>query len=372
MKILYIIESLTHGGKERRLVSLIKEFKERDNVQIEIIILSTDIHYKEIFDFNIKIHLLKRNIKKDLGIFSKFNRILKKFNPDIVHCWDNIAAFHFGPICKIKRIPFVNSMISTAPPKKLLKTFSKRFILNAVSYPFSDVILANCNAGLDSFRVPKNKGKCIYNGFDLGRNKVNLSPKEIREKFNIKTKYVVGMTGGFYIRKDYQSFVNGANLVLKNRNDVTFVAVGDGPNLEKIKKFVKSDNKENFKFVGKQLDVDSIVNIFDVGILTSNMDYHGEGISNSLMEFMFFSKPTIATDGGGTSELIINNETGFLIEPKSEDQLAEKIEYLLENQERALQMGKKGRERIETHFSIDRMIEEFFQLYTELLKLKRK
>ena len=369
MKILYIIESLTHGGKERRLISLIKELRGKDDVEIEIIILSEDIHYKEIYDFNIEVHIFKRNIKKDFKILSKFKKVLKNFQPDIVHCWDNIAAIHFGPICKIKKIPFLNSMISTAPSKKLLKTMSKRFISTAASYPFSDVILANCNAGLESFRVPKNKGKCIYNGFDFNRSKVSLSESEIREKFAITTKYIVGMTGGFYIRKDYETFVKGAILILQKRNDVTFIAVGDGPNLNAIKQMVNKEYSDNFRFVGKQSDVDSIVNAFNIGILTSNMDYHGEGISNSIMEFMFFSKPSIATNGGGTSELIIDNKTGFLIDPKSDIQLAEKIDYLLTNTEFAINMGKSGRERIKNHFTIDKMIEQFYQLYKEQLKL---
>ena len=370
MKILYVIESLTHGGKERRLISLIKELRLRDNIEIEIIILSEDIHYKEIYDFNIKVHILKRNIKKDIKILSKFNRIVKGFKPDLVHCWDNIAAIHFGPICKIKSIPFLNSMISTAPPANLVKTFSKRYISTAISYPFSDVILANCEAGLESFRVPKNKRKCIYNGFDFNRKKVKVSEDIIRDKFDITTKYVVGMSGGFYIRKDYSTFVAAGQLVLKNRKDVTFVAIGDGPNLEAIKNSVADKYKDNFRFVGKQHDVDSIVNIFNVGVLSSNMKEHGEGISNSIMEYMIFNKPTVATNGGGTPELIVDNETGFLVEPKNVKDMAEKIEYLLSNPSIAKEMGEKGKKRIENHFSIDVMIEKFFKLYKDVLKKK--
>jgi len=370
MKILYVIESLTHGGKERRLISLIKELVLRENVSIEIIILSQDIHYKEIYDFNVNVHLLKRNIKKDIRIISKFNKIVKKFKPDLVHCWDNIAAIHFGPICKIKRIPFLNSMISTAPPANLVKTFSKRYISTALSYPFSDVILANCNAGLESFRVPKSKGKCIYNGFDFNRKKIKESKDTIRDKFQISTKYIAGMSGGFYDRKDYKTFIDAGKLILKNRKDITFVAIGDGPNLNAIKERVGVEYMSNFRFVGKQVDVDSIVNIFDIGILSSNMKCHGEGISNSIMEYMIFEKPVVATNGGGTSELVINNETGFLVEEDNANHMAEKIEFLLANPIIASEMGRKGKKRIENHFSIDVMIEKFFQLYEEILKGK--
>ncbi|MCF6296966.1 MAG: glycosyltransferase, partial [Flavobacteriaceae bacterium] len=201
MKILYIIESLRSGGKERRLVSLIKELKLKNNFEIEIIILSDNIHYKEIYDLNIKIHFLKRNIKKDLKLIFKFNTILKKIKPNIVHCWDNIAAIHFGPICKLKSIPFINSMISTAPPK--LPLFSKRLISNAISYPFSDVILTNSKAGLNSFRVPDNKKKFIYNGFDFNRVKVKKLKELVKKELSIKSEKVIGMTASFSDKKDY-------------------------------------------------------------------------------------------------------------------------------------------------------------------------
>ena len=372
MKILYIIESLMSGGKERRLISLIKGLLKKKEVEIEIIILSENIHYKEIYDFNIKIHILKRNIKKDLKLLFKFNTILKTFRPDIVHCWDNVAAIHFGPICNIKKIPFINSMISTAPPANLVKPHSKRYLSTAISYPFSNIILANSKAGLDSFRVPQNKGRCIHNGFDFSRIKILTSKRQIRNSFNITTKYVVGMTGAFHDRKDYKSFVEAGEMVLKNRKDVTFVAIGAGPNLDKVKNGVSSIAIQNFRFVGKQNDVESIVNIFDIGVLTSNMKCHGEGISNSIMEYMAFEKPVIATNGGGTNELVIDGHSGYLIEEQNVIQLASHVEFLLNNSNIAKDMGKKGKQRIEKYFSIDNMVNEFLSLYSVMIKRNYK
>lgn len=362
MKILYVIASLTHGGKERRIISLIKELVLKDKLEFEIIILSDDVHYKEIYNLSIKIHFFKRNVKKDIRIFSKFNGILNSFHPDIVHCWDNIAAFHFAPICKIKNIPFINSMIADAPP--LLSRLSKRYFFNAISYPFSDVILTNSKAGLYSYRVPINKSKVIHNGFDFSRIKIKISENAIREKYNITTKYIVGMTGAFYDRKDYKTFVEAGEFVLKNRNDVTFVAIGGGPNLDRIKNSVSIEYMQKFRFVGKQYDVESIVKTFDIGVLST----FTEGISNAIMEYMAFEKPVIATDGGGTKELVLDSENGFLVEQGNISQLAEKIEFLLENPKIVSDMGKKGKERIENHFSIGKMIEQIFQVYKDNLR----
>ena len=357
MKILFIIESLGSGGKERRLIELIKGLHK--NHQIELVLLTSNVHYVEINTLNIRIHKLKRNLFEDPKLLCSFNHILKKFDPEIVHCWDNIAALHFGPICKIKIVPFINSMISSAPAK--LSYCSKRYLANAMSYGFSDIILSNSNAGLISFRVPKNKSKVIYNGFDMERLKIKRNKSEIRDEFKILTNKVVGMTASFSKMKDYLTFVSAAQILLTQRSDVTFLAIGDGPNISEVKKIVKKENNQFFRFLGSQQDVESIVNIFDVGVLST----YTEGISNSIMEYMALGKPVIASDGGGTKELIVNKETGFTIEPQNENQLAEKINFLLDSPKEAKIMGEKGKRRIKECFSMSKMVDDMLQVYKD-------
>lgn len=360
MKILYIIESLRSGGKERRLVELIKGLYKTN--EIELVLLKPDVHYIEIDLFNIKLHNFARDFRKDYKVFVKFNNILKTFKPEIVHCWDNIAALHYGPICKINRIPFINSMISSAPPN--LSYFSKRYLSNSISYPFSDIVLSNSNAGLLSFHVPKNKSRVIHNGFDMTRLNVKKSKPAIRSKFNIVTDKVVGMTASFSNMKDYFTFVKAAEMILKCRKDITFLAIGSGPNLEQVKNSISLEYIQFFRFLGIQKDVDSIVNIFDIGILST----FTEGVSNSIMEYMALSKPVIATDGGGTKELLLDNETGFLIEQQNAEQLAGKITFLLDHPHESKMMGEKGKKRIEDHFSITKMVNETLQLYKSQIK----
>lgn len=364
MRILFIIDSLRSGGKERRLVQLLKGLKERNFLDAEIIVLNKNIHYKEVFELEIPIHYLKRNFFRDIKIFSRFYRICKNFKPDIVHCWDDISAFHFAPLCKLKGIKFISSMISAAPP--MLSIFSKYYIANALSYPFSDVILSNSAAGLKSFRVPRKKSKFIHNGFDFRRIENLQPPITIKDNFGIKSKFVIGMVASFSEKKDHDTLIEAGLLIVQNRDDVCFVAVGAGVNLTKIHRKIGDNNNGNFIFTGKQKDVESIINIFDIGVLST----FTEGISNSIMEYMALKKPVIATKGGGTSELVIDGETGFLIEPKNPGQLAEKIEYLLLNPEIALRMGNKGKERIVREFNLKKMVDETYNLYNEVLGIK--
>lgn len=132
------------------------------------------------------------------------------------------------------------------------------------------------------------------------------------------------MVASFSNYKDYRTYIQAANRVLNKVNYITFLCIGSGDD-KTYRELVDPESKKFVKFLGRQENVESIMNICNIGILLT----YTEGISNSIMEFMALGKPVIATDGGGIKELIIDRETGFLIPPKSPMVLAEKIIVLL-------------------------------------------
>ena len=94
MKLLFLIETLRSGGKERRLVELIKIISTMPDFVCKIVVIDDIIHFKKHLLPNVDIIILKRKyFKKDLSIFFKFYRICSKFSPDIIHVWGNMPAF---------------------------------------------------------------------------------------------------------------------------------------------------------------------------------------------------------------------------------------------------------------------------------------
>lgn len=366
MKVLFIIESLRSGGKERRLVSLIEGLLKSHKVDIQLLLLSKDIHYTKIFDLEIPIHYLRRDIRKDLLILSKFYRILKNFFPDVVHCWDNIAAIHFAPVAKSMNIKFVNSMITSAPP---MGRFSKRRMISSLSYPFSDVVLSNSKAGLEAYGAPKGKSKVIYNGFDFSRINDLRSKNEILEKYSIPHgKLVIGMVASFTLNKDYENFLN---YCLALKDEWHFVAVGDGPELMAIKARASTMGIENASFLGRLSDVESVINVFDIALLISNAKYHGEGISNSIMEYMAMSKLVIASDNGGNKELIDDGKTGFLLKSNDPSEFLKVIRRIEEDGGLIERMGTEGKRRLMSNFNIENMVDSTYKLYEDLFRMKK-
>ena len=116
----------------------------------------------------------------------------------------------------------INSQITEVPLK--LPTSSLHIKL---TFKFSDLILSNTLAGLKRFSAPRSKSKCIYNGFDFKRVQ-SLISKEIKEKFQIKAKYLIGMVATFSIYKDYKTYIDAAISVCRKREDVTFISIGGG------------------------------------------------------------------------------------------------------------------------------------------------
>ena len=366
MKILFFIESLRSGGKERRLVELIKALKQYPNIECELVLTRKDVHYEDIFKLEIAVHFIERKyLKKDPRLFFLFYKICKKFKPDIIHVWGNMAALYAIPTKILLKIPMINNQITDAPLK-----VNHGLLSHKLTFPFSDLIVSNSKAGLKSYNAPQYKTKVIYNGFDFNRIQ-NLPSKEtLKQKFRINTKKVIGMVASFSDNKDCETYISAAQVILQRRHDITFLAIGNGKNLQRCKKMVLPEFKDRIKFLGRQKYIESLINIFDIGILTTNQEIHGEGISNSIMEYMALGKPAIATDGGGTNELVVDGEVGFLVKQKSVEDLASKIAYLLNNEEVAINMGAKGRERIKQEFNLENMTRSFVNLYRSLLMNK--
>jgi glycosyltransferase involved in cell wall biosynthesis len=367
VKIIFFLESLHSGGKERRSVELIRFLMSQPGkYDIELVLTEEEIHYEEIFETGVPIHILKRKgIKYDPGIFFRFYRICRNFGPDLIHTFGKMATFYAIP-AKIRcGVPLVSNLI--ADTLRNFGAFSRYSLLLKTNVRFSDIVLSNSKAGLKAYKVNNEKARVIYNGVRLSRFRKDFNKENTRAEFGIKTKYVVIMVATFSVFKNYDLFVEVAAASADQRNDITFVAVGDGPLLERIKRKIEDKRLSNIILTGRQKNVERLVAASDIGLLCT----YSEGISNSIIEYMALGKPVITTDlTGGSSELIIDGSTGYCIE-SNPAVIITRLNFLLDNPEIRMQMGNAGRRRIENNFSIQIMGEEFTRLYNDLLQERR-
>ncbi|HHH49670.1 MAG TPA: glycosyltransferase, partial [Saprospiraceae bacterium] len=331
---------------------------------------SNRIEYPEIHEMNIPLHLLERKPKKDPRVFYRFYQLCKKIQPDIIHSWGTMPSVYAVPTTKLLRIKFINASIADAPLDLDLK--HPDYFRGRLTYPFSDVVIGNSKAGLKAYKAPAGKSICIYNGFDFNRIKHLENKEKIFKQLNIKTEKLVAMVGGFFERKDYDTYIKAACQVVAQRNDVSFLAIGDGPDLTRCKNIVEKKYTDRILFPGMMQNVESIVNAIDIGVLSTNSKVHQEGISNSILEYMVLGKAVIASAGGGTDEIVVNGQTGILIDALNPRELVAALNRLLDDPKLAKEMGAKGRKRVYEKFTLDRMQEEYLNLYRNLCLTNRQ
>ena len=121
---------------------------------------------------------------------------------------------------------------------------------------------------------------------------------------------------------------------------------------------------DRVQFAGVRNDVERFLQRSDIFVCPSLWE-EAFGLAN--IEAIASGLPVIASGVGGIPEVIEDGETGLLVQPGDAQSLAEQMESLGDQPERVRKLGEAGRRRVLERFSMDRMVEETFQVYTELL-----
>ncbi len=360
MKLMMIMNSLESGGRERRSLELLKQLQNYSNIKIHIVFLSKAIFYQDFFDLPYTYSLYERKTKKDPSLLFKIIREVKQFKPDLMHCWSTMPTVYSIPASLITNTPIVNSMISNSPLSFPLKAR----IFNTLAAKFSKIVLSNSYAGIKAYGTPPSKTFCIHNGFDMSRIKSIDSVPDIRKKMKAEGKKILGMVAIFAERKDHPTLVKAALNLLKTRNDFVIVFIGIGPLEASIKNMIPEDHKDSFVFLGQIANVFAYIKEFYAGLLVSKV----EGMPNSIMEYMALKKPVIATDTGGTSELVESGKTGYIVKRSNINELCEKINMLLDRPELAEKFGDAGYLRVKEKFQLTTMTQKFVDIYHKALE----
>jgi glycosyltransferase involved in cell wall biosynthesis len=362
MKILFFIESLRSGGKERRLLELIQYLKYNQNFEIVIVLTENIVDYKYVYDWDIPIKIIERKgVKKDPKVFFKLFKICRSFKPDIIHTWGIMSTFYVIPTKVFLNIPVVTSMISNAEFN--IKPWSFGMFFFKSSCLFSNYILSNSKAGIEAYKIKSKKGKVIYNGINLKRFDKQFDSVKIRENLKIATPYIVVMVASVNEKKNYDLFIDIAKEVRKIKNDVTFISVGDGNEYDRINRRISAEKVENVLMLGLRTDVEEIVSSSDIGVLFT----YCEGFPNSVMEYMALKKPVIVSDVGGTNELVVDNYTGHLVCNNDVLNISERVLQLIDDAEKRERFGENGFELIKEKYSIKEMSIKFIEVYRYLL-----
>ncbi|MCP4538179.1 MAG: glycosyltransferase [Chloroflexi bacterium] len=205
----------------------------------------------------------------------------------------------------------------------------------------------------------------ISNGVDVHRYGNERNRKAIRRSLSVPyAAQVLIMVGTLKPVKGHRYMLEALPALVSRCPAVYLVVVGDGELRDVLQAQVAALNLSNHvRFLGNRQDIGDLLVAADVFVLSSLW----EGLSMALLEAMASSLPIVATEVSGTTQAIISDETGLLVPPGDATKLAQAIEQLLSNPERARAMGARARQRVETEFGARKQANEHIALYRQLL-----
>ncbi|MDD5680059.1 MAG: glycosyltransferase [Candidatus Omnitrophica bacterium] len=364
-KVFIIVGHLGSGGTQRQIVEYLK-YADRQVFEFKIVSLddTCNVVKDEISNLGYQVIEIKLHGFFSPGTLFRLWNLFRLEKPHIVHTYLYTSDFYGRLAGKLAAVPVIISSVRNIDAwHKWYHRLADRILSHV-----SDCIVINAESIrpylVKDKNIPTDKIVTIHNGIDLKRF-LNLKYMAvIKKSLGIPTASpVIGMIGRFSAQKDYMTFFETAKEVHQIFPEAYFLAVGDGPLKERLASSVERlAISKNVIFTGLRKDIPDLINAMDICVLSS----HYEGCPNVILEYMACSKPVVASNVGGCAELVIDGETGFIVEPRNASVLADRIIQLLNNNDLRQQMGEKGRKRIESHFSVEKMVAQTETLYRKL------
>lgn len=302
--------------------------------------------------------------------FVAIRQIIAEGNYDIVHTHTKVAGI-VGRLAAraAKARVIIHHVHGWGSPKEM--GVGKRMLylwLERLCARFTNRIITVCKLdmqkGLANRIAEEDKFAVIYNGIELEKFRQHVDEQQLRSKLGLDSACkLVGMIGRLDKQKNPLDFIRAAAIVVKADPQVQFVIVGDGPLRPQCERLINElQLNEKFFLLGYRNDVAELLPIFTLTAMSSLW----EGLPFVFLESMSAGKPIVANNVDGAREVVMDEETGFLVTPHRPAEMAERILFLLSNEAIRTKMGHLAQQR-SNDFSMQRMLEKVRCLYEELL-----
>ena len=294
-----------------------------------------------------------------LKAFSKLIKVINRQKIDIIHTDGPRNTFYAGIAAKIKKIPLVWHVRAFNRDRydRILTKLSSRIIIVA------DILRSrfNVNSG-------NNKFVTIHNGVDLTKFRPQKNKKFVRQNYGISDNGLLISVIARIERPKGQVYLIEACGKLKNRiKDFHILLAGEITDNNYMNECIKIAFKlgihNRIIFAGSLNNINQVLNETDIFVLPSL----SEAFPRSIIEAMAVGIPVIATDVGGNAEAIENSVSGFIINSRDSNAMAEKIYLLEQSPNLRLKIGDEARNRAVKFFGVHENVKKVENVYKELL-----
>ena len=355
MRIMQIIPDFDLAGAEVMCEKLSYELiKQGQEVLVVSLYNKHTAITERIENAGIKIVYLDKSIGFDLSIFQKLRKLYKVFRPDVIHThlYSMLYAVPASIGLRVRRIHTVHNIAT----KEVEPVYQRAYHF---FYRFLDVTPVALSALIQDsiekeYGIPKEKIPIAFNGIDL-------SNCLIKDNYTRNDEFVFLNIARFSEQKNHAGLIKAFGRFSSLYPDSILWLIGEGELKDDIINQIKSDGLENkILLCGLQDNVYPYLNKADVFVLSSNY----EGLPMTLIEAMGSGLPIISTNVGGVPDLIINNESGLLVE-NDDVLLAKAFEKVYQDDSLRERLGKNAIKR-SVMFSADVMATNYVRIYERL------
>ena len=366
-RVLQLIGSFHQGGSERQAVALSRLLQIDGTFDVFAATLNNEgVLAAEMAEAGFAdIPEYRLNSFYDLNFFRQVRRCsadLRNNKIDIVHTHDFYSNIFGMAAASLARVP-----VRIASKRETGMRTSAQDVVEGLAFGRAHAVVSNSAAakqmlaarGFSNVRV-------IYNGADLTKFEKTIAAADARRQFGLPTspRLVTVVANLRHDVKNIPMLLRAAQNVSSADIDVHFAIAGEGELQAGLKAMAAElgiDQKSTF--LGRCDDISSLLAASDICVLTSD----SEGLSNSLIEYMAAGKPVVATNVGGAAEVIVEDETGYLVPAGDDVMLAARILKLLAEPDLVRRMGAAGRLRAGELFSNEALLANTLGLYNSLL-----
>lgn len=357
LTILHTEASMGWGGQEIRILQESLGMIKRGH-RVILAASKGSVIFKKANEAGIKTFHAYFHKKNPLSILNLLS-LINKENPDIVNTHSSSDSWIAGIAAKLSKTK--PKIIRT---RHLSTPISKSFLSHIIYDVLPDAVMTT-GEEIRQKMINDNEfdGSKIFSmptGIDIER----FNPEKVKPVLQTNG-FAVGTVGVLRSWKGHRYFLEAVKEILRHIPDAVFYIVGDGPQYENIKNLIHSLSLQGKVFMlGHREDIPEIMASFDVVVHPS---YANEGVPQTILQAMAMQRPVVASDAGAIKEVVIDKKTGFLIEPKRPEQIAERVIEFYRKPELREKFGKEGRRFVKENYSFEKMLDKIETIYKMLL-----
>ena len=300
--------------------------------------------------------------------------LMDRIDADVVHTHTWYAHLAGFLARKLYNVPYVATSHSLEPLRpwkfdQLAEGYNVSTWIEKIGLENADRVVAVSKMMkkdiLENFSVDPGRITVIHNGIDLETWNPRPLSDELRRRYGIAEDYVL-FVGRPTAQKGMEYLIDAADDIPVQ---VVLEAMGADTKDYENRMMEKVKGKKNIVWIHENLgDVKNVELYTSARVFICPSVYEPFGIIN--LEAMACETPVVATAVGGIPEVVVPEETGILVDPADSGQIAAAVNRLLENPELAVEMGSKGRRRVEEKFSWDSIAAQTRDMYRRLREEK--